>query len=108
MRSGAFRAVQGHQKVNHFPGSFEIGRKDRLWRNLSRLQSRVGRKNLDFVPLTFVLPHDLRLLKREWETKDGSRQKWILKPPAAARGIGVRVIHRWNQIPKKRPVIVQK
>ncbi|CAI8033081.1 Tubulin polyglutamylase TTLL4 [Geodia barretti] len=109
MRSGAFRAVQGHQKVNHFPGSFEIGRKDRLWRNLSRLQSRVGRKNLDFVPLTFVLPHDLRLLKREWETKESSsRQKWILKPPAAARGIGVRVIHRWSQIPKKRPVIVQK
>lgn len=28
--------------------------------------------------------------------------------PAAARGIGVRVIHKWNQIPKKRPIIVQK
>ena len=28
--------------------------------------------------------------------------------PASARGIGVRVVHRWNQIPKKRPVIVQR
>ena len=44
MRSQAFRGVRHYQKVNHFPGSFEIGRKDRLWRNLSKLQSRVGRK----------------------------------------------------------------
>ena len=44
MRSQAFRAVREHQKVNHFPGSFEIGRKDRLWRNLARLQGRVGKK----------------------------------------------------------------
>lgn len=43
MRTQAFRAIGEHQKVNHFPGSFEIGRKDRLWRNLNRLQSRVGK-----------------------------------------------------------------
>ena len=28
--------------------------------------------------------------------------------PASARGIGIRVIHKWNQIPRKRPVIVQR
>ncbi|XP_078259405.1 tubulin monoglutamylase TTLL4 isoform X2 [Rhinoraja longicauda] len=28
--------------------------------------------------------------------------------PASARGIGIQVIHKWNQIPKKRPLLVQK
>ena len=31
-------------QVNHFPGTFQIGRKDRLWKNLSRMQLRVGKK----------------------------------------------------------------
>ena len=25
-------------QINHFPGSFQLGRKDRLWRNISRMQ----------------------------------------------------------------------
>jgi len=33
-----------HGQVNHFPGTFQIGRKDRLWRNLSKMQTRVGKK----------------------------------------------------------------
>ena len=31
-------------QVNHFPGTFQIGRKDRLWKNLSKLQARHGKK----------------------------------------------------------------
>ena len=57
--------------------------------------------------MTFVLPGDLYLLKREWEER-GPKQKWILKPPASARGIGIRLASKWSQIPKKKPVIVQR
>ena len=32
-----------------------------------------------FVPQTFVLPYDFKLLKRAWDD-GGNRQKWILKP----------------------------
>lgn len=28
--------------------------------------------------------------------------------PASARGIGIKVIHKWSQIPKKKTVIVQR
>jgi tubulin polyglutamylase TTLL4 len=28
--------------------------------------------------------------------------------PASARGTGIKVVHRWAQIPKKRPLVVQK
>ncbi len=65
-------------QFNHFPGTFEIGRKDRLWRNLSRLQARVGKRDLDFVPHTYVLPQDTKLLKKVWN--ESAKQKWILKP----------------------------
>ena len=38
MKAQGFKSIRDYQKLNHFPGSFQIGRKDRLWRNLSKLQ----------------------------------------------------------------------
>ncbi|XP_069472972.1 tubulin monoglutamylase TTLL4 isoform X2 [Ambystoma mexicanum] len=107
MKSPAFKTILEHQKLNHFPGSFQIGRKDRLWRNLSKMQVRFGRKEFNFFPQSFVLPLDIKLLKKAWE-ESGTRQKWIVKPPASARGIGIQVIHKWSQLPKRRPLLVQR
>ncbi|KAM5325438.1 LOW QUALITY PROTEIN: tubulin monoglutamylase TTLL4 [Glossophaga mutica] len=106
MKSPSFRSILGHQKLNHFPGSFQIGRKDRLWRNLSRMQSRFGKKEFSFFPQSFILPQDAKLLRKAWESS--RRQKWIVKPPASARGIGIQVIHKWSQLPKRRPLLVQR
>ncbi|KAG8432253.1 hypothetical protein GDO86_016770 [Hymenochirus boettgeri] len=107
MKSLAFKSIKEHQKLNHFPGSFQIGRKDRLWRNLSKMQLRFGKKEFNFFPQSFVLPQDIKILKKAWE-EGGNRQKWIVKPPASARGMGIQVIHRWSQLPKKRPLLVQR
>ncbi|XP_043929646.1 tubulin polyglutamylase TTLL4 [Protopterus annectens] len=107
MKSPGFKALREHQKLNHFPGSFQIGRKDRLWRNLSKMQSRFGKKEFNFFPQSFVLPKDIKLLKKAWE-EGGSHQKWIVKPPASARGIGIQVVHKWSQVPRKRPLLVQR
>ncbi|XP_046748761.1 tubulin monoglutamylase TTLL4-like [Diprion similis] len=107
MKSLTFKSLRESQKVNHFPGTFQLGRKDRLWRNLSRMIMKHGKKEFGFVPRTFVLPQELRGLRQAWE-KAAGREKWIVKPPASARGTGIRVVHRWSQIPKKKPVIVQQ
>eukprot|EP00064_Thunnus_orientalis_P008415 superscaffoldBa00000998_g8438 len=107
MKSPGFKALGEHQKLNHFPGTFQIGRKDRLWRNLSKMQVRFGKQEFSFFPRTFILPQDIKLLRKAWEDS-GSRQKWIIKPPASARGIGIQVIHKWSQMPRKRPLLVQK
>ena len=41
--------------------------------------SFLNMQDYGFVPQTYVLPYDFKLLKRAWD--DGStRQKWILKP----------------------------
>lgn len=71
-------------QLNHFPGSFQIGRKDRLWRNLSRMQSRFGKKEFSFFPQSFILPQDAKLLRKAWESS--SRQKWIVKPVSGHSG----------------------
>lgn len=107
MKASGFRSLKEYQKINHFPGSFQLGRKDRLWRNLSRMQAKFGKKEFGFVPQSYILPWDRKLLKTAFE-EGGSKQKYIMKPPASARGIGIRLIHKWNQIPTRKPVLVQK
>ncbi|NWT11624.1 TTLL4 polyglutamylase, partial [Vireo altiloquus] len=107
MKSPGFKTIKEHQKLNHFPGSFQIGRKDRLWRNLLKMQARCGKKEFNFFPQSFILPQDIKLLRKAWE-EGASRQKWIVKPPASARGIGIQVIHKWSQLPKRRPLLVQR
>ncbi|XP_014250184.1 tubulin polyglutamylase TTLL4-like isoform X1 [Cimex lectularius] len=107
MKSICFKTLKDYQKINHIPGTFQIGRKDRLWKNLFRLMSKFGKKEFGFIPRTFILPQDMKLLRQAWD-RTGSKAKWIVKPPASARGTGIKVVHKWGQIPKKVPVIVQK
>ncbi|BFZ02261.1 hypothetical protein BsWGS_05300 [Bradybaena similaris] len=107
MKSNCFKSLHEYQKLNHFPGSFQIGRKDKLWRSLSKMQLHFGKQEFNFFPQTFILPADMKQLRQVWE-ESGIKQKWIIKPPASARGIGIRVISKWSQIPRRRAVIVQK
>ncbi|KAL5263493.1 hypothetical protein ACHWQZ_G008763 [Mnemiopsis leidyi] len=107
MKATAFRNIHPHQKVNHFPGTFEIGRKDKLWKNLNKAQIKHSKKEYDFIPLTYCLPSEWKTFKRYWD-ESGHKQKWIIKPPASARGIGIKVVHKLNQIPRKRNIIIQR
>ncbi|TGZ64440.1 hypothetical protein CRM22_006367 [Opisthorchis felineus] len=115
-----FRPIKEYQKVNHFPGSFQLGRKDKLWINLNQLRSHFGRRAVDFVPRTFCLPADTRqlremLTRQERANYDGPVDllggevfpRWIIKPPASARGIGVHVVQSVTDLPKSRQIIVQ-
>jgi tubulin polyglutamylase TTLL4 len=79
MKSALFTSIKDYQKMNHFPGTFQIGRKDRLWRNLHKLMQKFGKKEFGFMPKTYVLPQDLRLLRQAWEKTCGI-EKWIVKP----------------------------
>ncbi|KFO37379.1 Tubulin polyglutamylase TTLL4 [Fukomys damarensis] len=106
MQCDEFQTIRKYQKYNHFPGSFQIGRKDKLCCNLSRMQSYFGKKEFRFFPKSFILPQDAKVLKQVWESSPS--QNWIVKPPASARGIGIKVIHEWSQLPKRRPLLVQK
>ncbi|XP_044253224.1 tubulin polyglutamylase TTLL4-like isoform X2 [Tribolium madens] len=108
MKSPMFKTLKETQKLNHFPGTFQLGRKDRLWRNFQRFINKFGYKEFGFIPQTYVLPHELKILKQNWEYKNGGGEAWIVKPPASARGAGIKVINKWSQLPKKMSLVVQK
>jgi len=107
MKSPLFKELKESQKINHFPGTFSIGRKDRLWKNYHKLMLKFGKSEFGFLPRTFCLPTDVKLLRKVWERK-GGKGRWIVKPPALARGEGIKVVNKWSQIPATRPLVVQR
>lgn len=107
MKSPCFKSVREFQKINHFPGTFQIGRKDKMWKNFLRLQTKFGKEEFGFIPKTFVLPGDMKALKAAFD-KEGVKKKWIVKPPASARGSGIQVVHKWPQVPTDSAVVVQR
>ncbi|KAF2347635.1 Tubulin-tyrosine ligase/Tubulin polyglutamylase, partial [Trinorchestia longiramus] len=107
MKSTCYKSVKSYQKVNHFPGTFQIGRKDKLWNNFLRLQSKFGKEEFGFMPKTFVLPAELSALKTAFD-KEGVKKKWIVKPPASARGTGIQVVDKWSQLDTDSQLVVQR
>jgi len=78
--------MQPHQRINHFPGSTEITRKDRLALNIRRAQDRFGKREFNFVPDTFILPD----MKIDFQEASSQRKTlWIVKPCAASQGKGI-------------------
>ncbi|CAG9832568.1 unnamed protein product [Diabrotica balteata] len=66
-------------------------------------------RGLDFYLIRTFYLKELKLLKQCWEYKNGNGgEMWIIKPPASARGVGIKVINKWSQLPKKSSLIVQK
>ena len=80
--------------VNHFPGSWALGRKDGLWKALS-IQAQKHSAEYSFAPRTFLLPQDRTALEKALElTRGDSNQK---KPrPGALRGNGVLIVKPLN------------
>ncbi|XP_035757846.1 tubulin polyglutamylase TTLL5 isoform X4 [Egretta garzetta] len=89
------RSLTDIQKVNHFPRSYELTRKDRLYKNVSRMQLAHGFKTFHILPQTFILPSEYQDFCNTY-SKD--RGPWIVKPVASSRGRGVYLINNPNQI----------
>jgi len=81
MKAVLFKSsMKDFQKLNHLPATFQIGRKDRLWRNIHRYMTKFGKEEFGFVPRTYVLPSELKQLKVAWDSNDAKKQLWIVKP----------------------------
>ena len=108
------------QKVNHFPESWCIGRKDRLSRTLNTMKRLHGPEHFNFHPDSYILPQERdsfqRLVKNELTTAlqrnnpTYSQPLWILKPVASSCGRGIRVITAQQalQLPAKKKALLQR
>lgn len=52
-----------YQKINHFPLSTEITRKDRLAENMAKMQAKYPKEDLAVTPETYVLPDQMQDFK---------------------------------------------
>ncbi|XP_053394016.1 tubulin polyglutamylase TTLL5-like isoform X3 [Mercenaria mercenaria] len=97
------RSLSEFQKINHFPRSYELTRKDRLFKNIQRMQQIKGVKNFDIVPSSFVLPGEYQEFCTAFLKDKGP---WIVKPVASSRGRGIFLVNHPDQIPLDENIIV--
>jgi len=101
-----FDQLPPEMKINKFPTTSALSRKDQMWNNFRRLQKKFGKKYFAFLAETYNLPEDLKLLK--WKMKK-TKGIWIAKPPAASCGNGIVLATDFKDIPdRKNRLSVQK
>mmetsp|Transcript_64732 Transcript_64732/g.154611 ORF Transcript_64732/g.154611 Transcript_64732/m.154611 type:complete len:958 (-) Transcript_64732:109-2982(-) len=96
MKPSSYRGLHEHQHVNHFPGSSELTRKDRLWQNFHEMTKTFGANAFDFVPETYVLPDQMDAFLTSWEN---SKRIWIVKPSAKSQGRGIYLLKDPSELP---------
>ena len=89
-----------YQRYNHFPCTWDLGRKDNMYNNYCRLLS-VFPEDYNYIPDTFILPRDHEKFMTIAKSTSEEGQKWILKPVASSRGRGIRLVSNLETIPSK-------
>ncbi|KAJ1349578.1 hypothetical protein KIN20_005169 [Parelaphostrongylus tenuis] len=105
LKSTQYQSFKPYQKVNHYPGAFHIGRKDRLWMHIEKQQRRFGEDVYGIMPKTYLLPKDYERMRSYLAASPTHHV--ILKPPASARGTGISVTRKIKEIPEKTQLIAQ-
>ena len=78
-----------HQKINHFPGMYNLARKNLLGRGLMRMRKKFP-EEFDFFPLTWMLPVEYHELRTYFEGKaKGKARTFIVKPECLSQGKGI-------------------
>lgn len=104
--------LQKFQLVNHFPNSYELSRKDLLYRNIKKYSKKykmdgdkIGTKAhnryvlVEFLPSTFILPVDYGIFLEEY--RKASNSIWIMKPSGRSLGTGIIIVKSLSQIREK-------
>lgn len=92
------------QKVNHFPGMFNIYRKNHLATHLEKMR-RSYPEHFTFYPKTLQLPNDYSELVTS--IKGGGDKVYIGKPCDQCQGKGIFLITCINDIPIKDKLVIQ-
>lgn len=93
------REMNSYQRINHFPGIWQLGRKDNLWRNMLKMRRKFG-KQYEFCPYTYLLPEDYSRFQTDRE--ENQKALWILKPAALSCGRGIKVLTSKSKVSSKK------
>ena len=70
------------QKINHFPMSNELTRKDRLCENVVKMQERFGKEAFNIIPDSYILPDEFADFYSHFHSLRSKElpNMWIIKP----------------------------
>ncbi|XP_070567896.1 tubulin polyglutamylase TTLL5-like [Ptychodera flava] len=91
-RMSDYDHIASWQRMNHFPKTTAITKKDSLARNMRRLKGVYGANTYNFSPKAFNLPNDYTKFVAEYSKMKQSEDDdclWICKPADLSRGRGI-------------------
>ena len=125
-RNSDYEDVMPWQRLNHFPKTFAITRKDMLARNMRRMRGVYGASVYNFTPLAFNLPNDYTKFVAEYTRSVNQQQEeqheanasgekgvakrdlWICKPADLSRGRGIFIFKDLNELTYDCAAVAQK
>jgi tubulin polyglutamylase TTLL6/13 len=99
-----------YQRINHFPGMFQLSRKNNLGRNLMKMQ-KVFPKEYKFFPKTYLLPVEYGEVAKKFLNKKGKKKRtptFIVKPEASCQGRGIFLTQKLEDLQPGEHYVVQK
>lgn len=100
-----------NQKINHFPQSYELTRKDRLCYNVVQMQDKFGKDEFNIIPDTYILPDEFADFYSHFhklKAKEVQNNQWIIKPQNSSQGKGIYIIDDISEVPIDEQCIVSK
>ena len=92
--SYVYEGLNEYQKINHFPCSYEITRKDSLCENIVDMQEKHGHAAFNIIPDSYVLPEewsDFLIHFNELKKEAPYKNLWICKPSSSSQGRGIHI-----------------
>ena len=83
-----------YQKINHFPMSNELTRKDRLRENIVKKQEHFGIEVFNILPDSYILPDEFADFYSHFHSLRSKEQTnmWIIKPQNSSQGKGIYIV----------------
>lgn len=105
----AFFQINGHQRINHFPCSTMIGRKDHLIRALNHMK-RQNPSLYSFYPDTWTLPLDRALYDTRCTHASATNGSslYIMKPVNSSCGRGIKIVTPNSIIPRRKKCVISR
>lgn len=112
-RNCDYETLQPWQRLNHYPKSTGVTKKDCLARNLKRMKGVHGTGVYNFSPIAFNLPNDYTRYVAEYgrlkqQHNESRSLLWICKPADMSRGRGIFIFRDISELQYDCSAVVQR